>query len=373
MTNWTHRIQRFLRTFSLCFAILSIIALPALAQIPAPESPATSSAPAASSAPAPAAARENIPAATAPAIPTTQPSEASANPSRAHMSLTQAAIIGVVEGVTEYLPVSSTGHIILTQRAMGIGTESQDSKEAADAFAICVQAGAILAVLGLYFARVKQGVRGLLGQDPVGLRLSINLIIAFIPALIAGALFSKKIKEYIFDLRFISIAWFVGGLAILYIAWRNTRPDPKQPTAQVPPAEKGFALDVLNWQSALLIGLAQCIAMWPGTSRSLVTIVAGVLVGMSLSAAVEFSFLLGVITLTAATVKDLKDHGRLMLDAYGALTLFVGFFAAFVSAVAAIEWLVSFLKKHSMAVFGYYRIALALVVAALLLAKILHP
>lgn len=369
-------IHRFLRIFCISLAILTLTALPALAQVPAP-APTPAPAKPSEVPVAPATPSELPQAVPLPVSLPNGPHEALDSglvpPAKPHMSLLNAAIIGVVEGVTEYLPVSSTGHIILTQRAMGIGTESEQAKEAADAFAICVQAGAILAVLGLYFGRVKQGVRGLIGQDPVGLRLSINLIVAFLPALVLGVLLSKTIKAHLFGLWPIAIAWFVGGIAILYISYRKTKPAPNSSTTSGESAPTGFALEVLNWQSALMVGFAQCLAMWPGTSRSLVTIVAGVLVGMSLPAAVEFSFLLGVITLTAATVKDLKDHGRMMLDFYGALTLFVGFFAAFISAVAAIEWLVTFLKKHSMAVFGYYRIALALIVAVLLLAKIIHP
>jgi undecaprenyl-diphosphatase len=364
-----HRVTRFVCVLA---TVLAILALPVLAQMPAP-TPAPTPVPANPS---------NVPIPTEPlALPQTPDSALTPHsntpaPSTRHnMTLLQAAIIGVVEGITEYLPVSSTGHIILTQRALGIGNDGQQSKEAADAFAVCVQAGAIVAVLGLYFGRVKQGLCGLVGKDPVGSRLALNLLAGFIPALVLGALLSKTIKAHLFGLWPITFAWFAGGVAILAVTYLK-KPKPStdaQPTGQLPDSEKGFSLDVLNWQSALMVGLAQCIAMWPGTSRSLVTIVAGMLVGMSLSAAVEFSFLLGVITLTAATVKDLKDHGQLMLDLYGPLTLFVGFLAAFISAVGAVEWLVGFLKKHSMAVFGYYRVALAIVVAALLLANILHP
>ncbi len=354
--------------------MLALIALPVLAQIPTPApAPTPSPVPAnPSNVPLPV---EPVEVPASPGSPMAGPAGQGPAPKKHTMSLVEAAIIGVVEGITEYLPVSSTGHIILTQRALGIGMDGEQSKEAADAFAVCVQAGAIVAVLGLYFGRVKQGVRGLIGKDPVGLRLSINLITAFIPALVLGVLLSKTIKTHLFGLWPITFAWFVGGLAILYISYCKTKKPAAEPapTGQIPTEEAGFPLDLLTWKSALVVGFAQCLAMWPGTSRSLVTIVAGVLVGMSLTAAVEFSFLLGVITLTAATVKDMKEHGGLMLDLYGPLTLFVGFLAAFISAVAAVEWLVDFLKKHSMAVFGYYRVALAIVVATLLLAKILHP
>ena len=127
----------------------------------------------------------------------------------------------------------------------------------------------------------------------------------------------------------------------------------------------------LTWRMALIIGFAQCLAMWPGVSRSLITIVAGVMVGLSLVSAVEFSFLLGVITLGAATCYDLMKHGRVMLENYGPVEMLLGSLAAFVSAVIAVKWMVSYLKKHGMAVFGYYRIAVALVVAIMLITGVI--
>src|SRR4051812_33318693 len=135
------------------------------------------------------------------------------------MDWLQAAIIGVIEGLTEYLPVSSTAHILLTQRALGL---PQD--EAADAYAVCVQAGAILAVLGIFARRVGQMLRGLAGGDPDGQRLAINVVVAFLPAAVIGLLFNKKIKEHLFHLGPICVAWFVGGIVILvFAAWMRRR------------------------------------------------------------------------------------------------------------------------------------------------------
>ncbi len=276
----------------------------------------------------------------------------------------QSLVLGLVEGLTEYLPVSSTGHLLLAQRAMGIA-----SSDSADAFAICIQAGAILAVLGLYFARVRQMAMGMLGRDPAGFRLSMNIVAAFLPAAFVGFILEKPIKKYLFGgdawgLWPTVSAWLVGGIAILAVSWWvAARKDSLKPR---------MGLDGLTWKLAVVIGLVQCLAMWPGTSRSLVTIAGGLLVGLSLPAAVEFSFLLGVVTLSAATAYDGLKYGREMLETFGPSSLVIGFVAAWISAVLAVKWMVGYLNRNGMEVFGYYRIALALVVAALLWSGWLH-
>ncbi len=271
----------------------------------------------------------------------------------------QALILGLVEGLTEYLPVSSTGHLLLAQRLMGI-----DSSTASDAFAICIQAGAILAVLGIYRQRVAQMVMGAVGRNEAGQRLLINLLSAFVPAAVLGLLLEKPIKKYLFGgdewgLWPVVAAWFAGGMAILVVSLVRRRRGTSPTT--------GFDLEQLTIRMALIVGFAQCIAMWPGVSRSLITIVGGVLVGLSLPAAVELSFLLGVITLTAATAYDALKHGPEMLATYGATPLLIGFGAAWLSAVLAVKWMVGYLKSHGMEIFGWYRVALAFVVAAWLL------
>jgi undecaprenyl-diphosphatase len=271
----------------------------------------------------------------------------------------KALMLGIVEGVTEYLPVSSTGHLLLTQRALGI-----PQSESADAFAICIQVGAILAVLGLYFSRVRQMVFGLVGRDPEGLKMAINVLAAFLPAAFIGLLFEKQIKKYLFGgeawgLWPIVAAWFFGGVAILAVSWW-------QSSQQTKTHQSALSLEALTWKMAVVVGLIQCVAMWPGVSRSLVTIVGGVVVGLSLPAAVEFSFLLGLLTLTAATAYDGLKHGQEMIRIFGPLALFFGLLGAWVSAVLAVKWMVAYLKKHGMQVFGYYRIALAIAVAVLI-------
>ena len=233
--------------------------------------------------------------------------------------------------------------------------------KAADAYAVCIQAGAILAVLGVYRKHVTEIVAGWLGKVGIGqgnengFQLGVCIIAAFLPAAVLGILFDDMIEEKLFGLTTIVIAWFLGGLAILAtVQYRRKRQSEKG---------EGKSLGQLTWKLAVIIGFIQCIAMCPGTSRSLVTIVGGVLVGLSLSAAVEFSFLLGVLTLCAATVYKAKEAGPLMVETYGWLPMLVGSFAAWISAVIAVKWMVSYLQQHSMAVFGYYRIVLALIVA----------
>ena len=280
----------------------------------------------------------------------------SATAPESRMSLTQAAVLGVVEGVTEYLPVSSTGHLLLAQRLMGIGNAGDSDKEAADAYAICIQGGAIIAVLGLYWPRVAQMALGLIGKNPLGLRLLFGVMAGFLPAAVIGLAFNKTIKAYLFGPWPVVLAWLAGGVAILVVSWRR----------QGSTAQDGRLLEQLTWKMALFIGLAQCIAMWPGVSRSLVTIVGGVLVGLSLPAAVEFSFLLGVVTLGAATCYDALKHGEVMLRTFPLEALAVGLLFAFASAVVSIKWMVAYLNRRGLAIFGYYRVAIGLLSAWLL-------
>lgn len=287
----------------------------------------------------------------------------------------QAFILGVIEGITEYLPISSTGHLLVAQHLMGIGTVDATAKAAADTFAICIQGGAILAVLGLYFRRVVQMVRGVLGQDADGLRLAVAIVAGFLPAAVIGVLCNDWIEARLFGTWPIVFAWVFGGVMILAVAaWNRRRPT----------RSSGMELVELSWKMALVIGLLQCVAMWPGTSRSLMTIVGGLMVGLSVRAAVEYSFLLGVLTLTAATAKKAvwKIEGldpaydvwfggvKLMQAHYGPLAMAVGVIAAAVSAAVAVKWLVGYLQSHGLTLFGYYRILLGLTLAGLVLAGV---
>lgn len=266
------------------------------------------------------------------------------------MDLLQALILGLVEGITEYLPVSSTGHLLIAQRLLGIPESA-----AANGYAIAIQAGAILAVLGLYRQRVAGMVMGVLGRDATGFNLALCIVVAFLPAAVFGVLFDDRIEQYLFGVKPVIAAWVVGGVVILALSnWVKSH-------------REGRDLAHLTWQSALVIGLLQCLAMWPGTSRSFVTILGGLAVGLSMAAAVEFAFLLGVLTLTAATAYAALKEGSGMVQAYGWTALIVGFTAAWVSAALAVKWMVAWLNRHGLALFAWWRFLAAGLAAWLLL------
>jgi undecaprenyl-diphosphatase len=279
----------------------------------------------------------------------------------------EAIILGIVEGITEYLPVSSTGHLILASSLMGL--DQRVDKDSLDAFEIVIQGGAILAVLGLYRARVWQMLQGLMGRDPQGLRLATNVVVAFLPAAALGALLAGTIKRHLFFPVPVLLALAVGGVAMILIGrWHDGRVHGARGASETPPRD--VDLDALTVGQAAVIGLLQCLAMWPGTSRSMVTIVGGMLVGMKARSAAEFSFILGLPTLGAACVysawKNLRDGGVNMLDAIGAAPLLLGFVVATISAAIAVRWLVSFLTRHGLALFGWYRVALCVLMAVLI-------
>lgn len=263
------------------------------------------------------------------------------------LSWWEAIILGLVEGVTEYLPVSSTGHLLATSELLGLN-ETQASEDAADTFAICIQLGAILAVVVLYWERIRQMIDGLIGRSDDGRRLLLAVIAAFIPTAIIGVVLRGPVKDRLFGMTPIAIAWLVGGVIVLALVHRKWFD------------RAGRVLDELSVQHAVLIGIAQAIALWPGVSRSLVTIIAGVAVGMRLAAAVEFSFLLGLLTLTAATVLEGADNGSQMVDTFGWFTPLLGLIVAFVSATIAVRWMVDWLNRRGFGVFGWYRVLIGI-------------
>jgi undecaprenyl-diphosphatase len=270
------------------------------------------------------------------------------------LTAAQAVVLGIVEGVTEYLPISSTGHLLVTARILGL-PDSGNAGDAMKSYEIAIQSGAIIAVLGLYRHRFATMIEGVTGRSEQGKRMVVALIVAFIPAAILGLLGEKVIKEYLFGVGPTVAAWIVGGVFLLVLV-RNGVLD----------RHGGRRLEGLTNRDALIIGLAQVVAMWPGTSRSMVTIVAALLIGYSMSAAIEFSFLLGVVTLGAATAYSVLKDGKLMLDTFGLLTPLIGFFVALVAAWVTVRWMVTYLQRHSLAIFGWYRIGVAGLVLLLL-------
>lgn len=289
------------------------------------------------------------------------------------MTPLQAIILGLVEGITEYLPVSSTGHLILA--AAFLKLDDPAVKPSVDAFNIVIQGGAILAVLGLYFPRVLSMLRGLVGKDPRGLRLAINLIVAFLPAAVLGVFLDDWISSKLFSPGPVIAALVVGGLYMIALdLWRKKKYPPAADDAPQP----GLDLSDLTPLKALFIGFMQCFAMWPGTSRSMMTITGGVLAGLRPAQAAEFSFLLGLPTLGGACcyklLKNLKhasDTGEPNLfEQLGYTPVIIGILVAAISAALAVRWLVSFLNKHGLTPFGIYRILLGALIGALVLADI---
>ena len=273
---------------------------------------------------------------------------------RSTMTVVEGALLGLVEGITEFLPVSSTGHLLVVQQLLGLNATPQETA-ASDAFAIVIQAGAIIAVILALSGRIGRVIAGIFGRDRDGLRLFGNLVVALIPAAIIGVLLEERIQRYLYGVWPIVAAWVVGGIFILVVLNRRR-------------LKEGAPLEALSWQSALIIGLAQVVALWPGVSRSLVTIAGGLLVGLSMSAAVEFSFLLGLLTLGGATIYEGLKRGHDIIATFGWLSPAVGLVVAAVAAFVAVRWMIEYLRTRSLAVFGWYRIGAAAVVVILVAA-----
>ncbi|MBB47348.1 MAG: UDP-diphosphatase [Phycisphaerae bacterium] len=285
------------------------------------------------------------------------------------MDLLDAIVLGIIEGITEYLPVSSTGHLIIASWLMGLD-ENYRTKIAVDTFNIVIQGGAILAVLGLYRARVAQMIGGLLGRDDAGRRLFFNLVIAFLPAAMLGPFLDDVIEARLFRPIPVISALFLGGVLLLFIGrWQRRLLKLDTNTTEESENESGFLdIESLSWRQALMIGLMQCVAMWPGTSRSMMTIVGGMVMGLRPRQAAEFGFLLGLPTLGGACAfKLLKvftaDDQTFIADLGGWMPLIVGLVVATISAMIAIRWLVAWLNSHGLGIFGWWRIGVAAMLA----------
>jgi undecaprenyl-diphosphatase len=255
----------------------------------------------------------------------------------------KAAILGIVEGLTEFLPISSTGHLIIAGQLLGY------SGDKAKVFDIAIQSGAMLAVVWEYRARFARVLTGLT-SDPAARRFAANLVIAFIPAALLGLAFAGAIKQHLFHAVPVALAFIIGGLIILWVERRPRRTLVEE-------------VDDMTWKDALKVGLAQSVALIPGTSRSGATIIGGMLFGLSRRAATEFSFFLAVPTLIAAGAYDLYQH-RALLDAADLGPFGVGFLISFVSAFICVRWLLRYIATHDFSVFAWYRIVFGIIVLA---------
>lgn len=256
--------------------------------------------------------------------------------------LIKAIIMGIVEGLTEFLPVSSTGHLIIAGDLLKFLEGEQRNL-----FEIFIQLGAILAVCWEYRKKLVHAVAGVT-KEPQSRQFWTNLLMAFIPAAVLGLLFGKTIKAYLFSPVPVAAAFIVGGLVIL---WAERR----KHTITV------NEVDSMTWRDALKVGLAQCFALIPGMSRSGATIIGGLLFGLSRKAATEFSFFLAIPTLTAAALYDLYKH-RDVLTADLSWLLVVGFVSTFVFALLAVRGLIRYISHHDFVVFAWYRIGFGVLV-----------
>ena len=260
--------------------------------------------------------------------------------------LCKAFFLGVIEGLTEFLPISSTGHLIV------IGHWLEFDSGTGKVFEVVIQLGAILAVVWLYRVKILHLLQGMLKGNVADLRFAGCVLIAFFPAVIIGVLAIDFIKSVLFDPRVVAVALIVGGV-ILMLAERHAA------------EAKVTRIEDITWKKALGIGIAQCFAMIPGTSRSGATIVGGLLSGLSRQAATEFSFFLAMPTMLGAAVYDGYRH-RHLLDQDDFVLIALGFVAAFVTALLVVRALVQFIANHSFRVFAWYRIGLGSLILLLL-------
>jgi len=261
--------------------------------------------------------------------------------------LIKAAIMGIVEGLTEFLPISSTGHLILAGALLGF----DDDK--AKVFDIAIQTGAIFAVILVYWQKIRSTLIALPNEKQAQ-QFALNVLVAFVPAVVLGLLFGKAIKAHLFTPVVVASAFIIGGFIILWAERRQQRN---------PAVTRIHAVEDMSTMDALKVGLVQCLAMIPGTSRSGSTIIGGMLLGMSRKAAIDFSFYLAIPTLIGAGAYSLfKDRALLSMSD---LPMFgVGLLFSFLSAWLCIRWLLRFIATHSFVPFAWYRIAFGIVVLA---------
>lgn len=265
--------------------------------------------------------------------------------SELNLHLLKAFVLGIVEGVTEFIPVSSTGHLILVGELIDFA--STETK----VFEVVIQLGAILAVIWIFRQRLVQLVTGAAKRDPIELAFVRNLAIAFLPAAVIGAIFISQIKALFFHPAVVVVTLVVGGVIMLWV---------ERPAAQKI-APRAMSLETISWRQALVVGFAQCLAMIPGTSRSGSTIIGGMLAGIERKTATEFSFFLAIPTMLGAATYDMYRHGAELSQA-DMLAIVVGFTMAFLSALVVVRAVLNFVARHTYRAFGWYRIALGLTV-----------
>ena len=270
--------------------------------------------------------------------------------------LIKAAIMGVVEGLTEFLPVSSTGHLILTSSLLGL-----PNTDVMKAFEVVIQPGAILAIIIVYWQLITKSL-GTLGTSVKSRRLVTNIIVGFLPAAVIGLAVHKAINKYLFNGPVVASAFIVGALIILLVERRTDRP------------VRVHHIDDMTTLDALKVGFCQCFGMIPGTSRSGSTIIGGLLVGLSRPVATEFSFFLAIPTLIGASVLEVfKVRHELADNWHEYLPMFaVGFFVSFLAAWVCVRWLLRYVSTHTFIPFAWYRIAFGIVVLATWLTGMVH-
>ncbi len=266
--------------------------------------------------------------------------------------LAKAAIMGVVEGLTEFLPISSTGHLILAGSLLGFDDEK------AKVFDIAIQTGAIVAVIIVYWQKIRDTLVALPTQRQAQ-RFALNVLIAFLPAVVLGLLFGKAIKANLFNAPVVATTFILGAFVIL---WAEKRP---RETVRI------HEIDAMTWQDALKVGLVQCFAMIPGTSRSGATIIGGMLLGLSRKVATDFSFYLAIPTLIGAGVYSLYKE-RASLSAADLPLFLVGLVVSFIAAWVCVRWLLRYIATHSFSPFAWYRIAFGIIVLATWLTGAVH-
>lgn len=257
-----------------------------------------------------------------------------------NLALLKALFLGLIEGLTEFLPISSTGHLILFGHLIDFQSDS------GRAFEVVIQLGAILAVCWLYRQKIIELVKGFFSGDVHARRFAINVFVAFLPAVVIGVLAVDFIKQVLFSPLVVAFALIIGGLIIFAVEAREYKP-------------KTIEATDISLKQAILVGFAQCVAMIPGTSRSGATIIGGMLSGLSRKAATEFSFFLAMPTMLGAATYDLFRNAN-VLTSDNLVSISVGFIAAFIAALLVVKALVKFVEKHTLRVFAWYRVLLGI-------------